>query len=68
MSPDSTQATTVIHSAQIVTGGSITLDGWIGFERGTVAVLGQGGTWEPAERATETTCSAHCRSKTPFEP
>jgi len=45
----SAQGSLVIHSARIVSGGSIVEDGWVRFESGSVAARGTGSDWVPAD-------------------
>lgn len=45
----SAQGSLVIHSARIVSGGSVVEDGWVRFEHGTVAARGNGSDWTSAD-------------------
>jgi len=45
----SARGSLVIHSARIVSGGSIVEDGWVRFEDGSVAARGTGSDWVPAD-------------------
>ncbi len=41
-----TVAHTVVHSARLVSGGTITPDAWVAFENGTVSAVGTGTNWQ----------------------
>ena len=45
----------VIHSARIVSAGSVTEDGWVRFERGVVAARGTGRDWTVADTVVDAT-------------
>ena len=46
-------STTVIHSARIVSGGSMTTDGWVEFERDRITAVGTGNAWRNRAKAAE---------------
>ncbi|MDR2323064.1 MAG: N-acetylglucosamine-6-phosphate deacetylase [Microbacterium sp.] len=49
----SAQGSLVIHSARIVSGGSVVDDGWVRFENGSIAARGTGSDWAPADAVVD---------------
>ena len=54
----SAQGSLLIHSARIVSGGSVAEDGWVRFENGAVAARGIGSGWTPADVVVDARAAA----------
>lgn len=49
----SAQGSLVVHSARIVSGGSVVEDGWVRIEHGSVVARGTGSAWAPADSVVD---------------
>ncbi|TDW29336.1 N-acetylglucosamine-6-phosphate deacetylase [Cryobacterium psychrophilum] len=55
----------IIHSARLVSGGTVTANSWVVFEGDTVRQLGVGGTWQPLATGAHDVVDAAGRVLTP---